>query len=1296
MPRSVMSALLCLTVSHAIAQTSIPEPVLDKLKAATVLVTVGGRGEVSGSGFLIEKRGEFGFVVTNAHVVESSTQLGTVFHSGTKNERLLRGVLVAKDSDRDLAVIRVPSEGLPEPLDLSGSVALRETLPVCILGFPFGTALSLSKGRPTVTIAQGSISSIRRDDSDRISLVQLDGDINPGNSGGPVVDANGALIGVSVAKLRGTHIGLAIPSAEVQVLLRGRAGAPAIVEKRNAGGSITVRVRSELVDPLNVIEAVSVRITHSKVGAAPVVGDAAGNFPELPDAEEHALTIDDRLALGEAELRETAGITTWRRFQVKFKRRDGTTGYSGAKDLKLEFAAASTRSPDDAGPAQTRPAAADAPAEVRPIPLKGYGYDFAYNPEAGTLLAIDLEHNSASLYAAIGAASADPIAVALVGAEPTAALFKRVDDRAYFVVACHGELTLDVLNAETLRREHRIQLGQLNPLDLAASQNPDDPYVYYRCGSSGTQFHTVDLREMRDIGPLDAQGDWLDVSADGSRILTIRQESGRMSRVDVTEKGPCLAKLGEARLPRGGITDPRGRYVASKLGLYSADLQQRISEWDLIPISFMPDRPIILARDSSRIIALSYNTFRVAGHVKLPDGLTKPDPKRKRPKLRDAPGKPDSSGDRLRIFADAKHNLAVLASNGLAFSISLDRLAPDSEPFLYADLTLPESLMIGETLDCDLQLWDDRVLLEAVSLPAGVELHETTLRWTPQASQVGLHDIAVRLRWRDTERDEHFRIRVRHPAVELGFVPETLRVAPDGRSALAYGNEQKGPNDEGICHIAIIDLDRGDVRTERTLPFMLGDACVDASGVYILPLGFKTVSTLAGDDLHVLHTTHLTDRLRHLSWAPGDRLFVYELTVGTSVFRTPELGTVSTDEIGIKDPKRATATARTLSEAAPQPILDGWLYQNCIFDAGLNSVQVLLGRPEAFLFHPLDHTPPQQALLPHRWARYLSGDFMHAPFRTQPLDKPLGTKRAVIMPDHPAMAKLVVEFYGKPERVRQRLEVCDLFTAAADGPGLVLRDADRSDYGDGRSQLASAADVVVVSIGSTLYVVYLTESQLRHFRRPIQFRPTDIPLVLKNDEPTAWAYQLDGGRAPFEFGLSTPAPGVDLDRSTGTMAVKAHEYVKKAAQRMVGQFSTQTGDPTEPLRTFRKRSNEEFKRITGRDCRGYLATLYFDVTATDRDGQIAYLTHYVFLELPHNLVEEHVKQQQAERARVLDAERARMPKPVERPSRPRKADPAGVNEKLSDLEQRVGSMRAKVDAALKLLGGLSDDEPEVP
>lgn len=218
---------------------------VEQLKAATVFIKVtDGPVRASGSGFLVRVEGTTGFVVTNRHVVHPGDRFGRpdlgraagevmlVFTSGTKQEHSHPAEVLGTDSEHDLALLKVTGvAGLPRPFDLASPTKLEETLPVTVYGFPFGAALAVD-GNPAVTVSRGSVSSIRRNGDDEVVSIQIDGALNPGNSGGPVVDADGRLVGVATATLRGAQsIGLAVPGALVRALLDQRGSGTSVARQ---------------------------------------------------------------------------------------------------------------------------------------------------------------------------------------------------------------------------------------------------------------------------------------------------------------------------------------------------------------------------------------------------------------------------------------------------------------------------------------------------------------------------------------------------------------------------------------------------------------------------------------------------------------------------------------------------------------------------------------------------------------------------------------------------------------------------------------------------------------------------------------------------------------------------------------------------------------------------------------------------------------------------------------------------------------------------------------------------------
>ena len=128
---------------------------------------------------------------------------------------------------------------------------------VFVFGFPFGKSLAIGKDNPAISVNKASVSSIRTDKSGDIKVVQFDGNVNPGNSGGPVVDAHGQLVGVVVAKIRDTQIGLAIPTQEVHRLLAGRVAAPKLTPAKVDKGMLEVHVELGLIDPLEQITSIT-------------------------------------------------------------------------------------------------------------------------------------------------------------------------------------------------------------------------------------------------------------------------------------------------------------------------------------------------------------------------------------------------------------------------------------------------------------------------------------------------------------------------------------------------------------------------------------------------------------------------------------------------------------------------------------------------------------------------------------------------------------------------------------------------------------------------------------------------------------------------------------------------------------------------------------------------------------------------------------------------------------------------------------------------------------------------------
>ncbi len=367
----------CLVTGSAARGEGLPPQMLTGLKDATVFIKVGtGREAQSGSGFLIRVDGDTGYVVTNHHVItiESAVVMGSplglsartrrvsartvsaatvVFHSGTKTELTGRGEVVADDATADLAVLKVAAlPGLPKPIDPAPTTDIAETMPVYALGFPFGNLLAVGKDtNPAITVSRAAVSSIRADKQGDVSLIQLDNTLNPGNSGGPVVDERGRLVGVAVARIRDSNIGMAIPAAELRQLLLGRVG-PSKLAPKISGDGITLAVELQLIDPFGKLRTT---VWHYRPASAGRVTEAPNGLAALPGGRRLDLSRAGAVATGEFSLTAAESQSEFLA-QVEYVNGEGKRTFTSIKPFQAKASAPAAR---------VTPAGASAPRLVK-------------------------------------------------------------------------------------------------------------------------------------------------------------------------------------------------------------------------------------------------------------------------------------------------------------------------------------------------------------------------------------------------------------------------------------------------------------------------------------------------------------------------------------------------------------------------------------------------------------------------------------------------------------------------------------------------------------------------------------------------------------------------------------------------------------------------------------------------------------------------------------------------------------------------------------------------------------------
>ncbi|MDQ2754046.1 MAG: trypsin-like peptidase domain-containing protein [Actinomycetota bacterium] len=207
--------------SNQVAKINDIPSILAKVEPGVVTITT---DQGAGTGMIVTSDGE---VITNNHVISGATAIHVkLFHQAATKDAVVKGY----DQNNDVAVLQIQGvSGLPT-VRLGDSSKLEVGNDVIAVG----NALDLPGG-PTVT--SGIVSAIGRTlagsanngESLPPNLIQTDAAINPGNSGGPLVDADGAVVGMNTLVLQGgqtqtaQNLGFAIPSNTIGGLIPGLA-----------------------------------------------------------------------------------------------------------------------------------------------------------------------------------------------------------------------------------------------------------------------------------------------------------------------------------------------------------------------------------------------------------------------------------------------------------------------------------------------------------------------------------------------------------------------------------------------------------------------------------------------------------------------------------------------------------------------------------------------------------------------------------------------------------------------------------------------------------------------------------------------------------------------------------------------------------------------------------------------------------------------------------------------------------------------------------------------------------------
>ena len=208
------------------------QEIYDKCLPSVVSIEATGMGGIGeGSGIIMTSDG---YILTNNHVIEGSSWVEVVLLDGS--ERRYDAKLVGRDSQSDLAVLKVEAEGLT-PAEFGNSSLVEVGDPALALGNPLGAQFAGSMTDGMISFRDRGVTV----DGYEMELLQTTAALNSGNSGGALLNAYGQVIGVTTLKMMSESdtiegLGFAIPTRTVKEV------ADTLIATGHIGGRPTIGI----------------------------------------------------------------------------------------------------------------------------------------------------------------------------------------------------------------------------------------------------------------------------------------------------------------------------------------------------------------------------------------------------------------------------------------------------------------------------------------------------------------------------------------------------------------------------------------------------------------------------------------------------------------------------------------------------------------------------------------------------------------------------------------------------------------------------------------------------------------------------------------------------------------------------------------------------------------------------------------------------------------------------------------------------------------------------------------------
>ncbi len=969
--------------------------------------------------------------------------------------------------------------------------------------------------------------------------------------------------------------------------------------------------------------------------------------------------------------------------------------------------------------------------EVRSVNLPSDYADFAIQPETGTIATLSAETYEVFFFrqSELLAGNTTPVAKVRVGATPCEIFYKRYHDISVFAVVCTQDSHLYLIHAggpesnpdEEFKLLKKIPIEQLGATSIAASINPDDPFLYY-CYGSGHHSATgvVSLRDMQNHGEV-FRGS-MDCAFSASGEFAYRrggfQPSGFESLIrmnKLTDDKPVFGRwfhLHESAAQY--FPDPFDRFTASGMTIYSTGLERTEAGMDFLPLCFFRKRPVIvgvkcgplqrdrhpplavrLAEDKTPGVTLraaSWNTLSKSGDdVVLTHEVPPGD--RRLPRGEGIESDFRIVGKKARLFADDARDQVVFAEGSyLCFVPLADFRLPD-EPLMLASIEGAASLTMGRESNLLVKLADDRAELTVNDTPEGMIVDGVNLKWTPQADQVGPAAVNITLKFQEIQSSLRLDMNVMLQRIPVPFSPLGMLVDDRGEKAVLWD----GPavDHDGLpiksdiakpTRIACIDLSTGRTIVERQVAEPIGSGILTDNFLFLRStkrdspkVDVLSISTLELEKSIVANgpVLHLDVRDKSLIIQIPERVEFYEM-----------------DSFRLRTSLEAQVR-REFSLVNPQGIfVSGVLYE---FD----STPKLIVNP--VLLPAMNRNGPFP-VIPQ--LRPEINPFVAKTRRNSATGSlPVGRLGVEPVPDaelqvslDAQLAEVRIPRVSHSNRVNYELALT--VSGSTDVRQVVVKQQLPSDYVAGSSLLSVAKRTAYVVHDNWLYRWPIPEAPApaeNQLSQPLLWQLRQSSLTLSDKETTELEHKVSGGRAPISYSLSNAPKGASIDSTTGLVTLN-NELIQEEAMHALESYLKPKSRGTTLVQSMQSQAKELEARAAvflGSEPTGFPVVLPVHVTASDADLSSSEIQYGVIVQIPREPFLERLavldKQQVAQKAKLQERRDAiNNEKEMESDARSQTvpasaAELQEVKRKLQAMEERLDLMTRQLNMLLEKL-----------